>query len=282
MANKANKSKGNSKSNKTAHVLNLLTDSTGPSETGAAARQSQPPAPVPAPAAPAVDNEAVSENIRSALEEELLAQLEAEEAAAPAPQPEPVPEPEPQVEMEPIPEPEPEFIPAVFEQMEAPVPASIPEPDPESIPVPQPMPDHDPEAFPEPQPMPEPEPEAIPEPQPEPEPEEEANPMERVTYLNIMQALVENKVDDYMRLHGMCACPRCRTDVVALTLTSLPAKYIVIPENEGVPMLTLYENRYSTAVSAQLMSACQKVAAHPRHTPNADGSLRLGAPRRDD
>ncbi len=268
MANKANKSKGNSKSNKTAHVLNLLTDSTGPSETGAAARQSQPPAPVPAPAAPAVDNEAVSENIRSALEEELLAQLEAEEAAAPAPQPEPVPEPEPQVEMEPIPEPEPEFIPAVFEQMEAPVPASIPEPDPESIP--------------EPQPMPEPEPEAIPEPQPEPEPEEEANPMERVTYLNIMQALVENKVDDYMRLHGMCACPRCRTDVVALTLTSLPAKYIVIPENEGVPMLTLYENRYSTAVSAQLMSACQKVAAHPRHTPNADGSLRLGAPRRDD
>lgn len=276
MANKANKSKGNSKSNKTAHVLNLLTDSTGPSETGAAARQSQPAAPVPAPAAPAVDNETVSENIRSALEEELLAQLEAEEAAAPAPQPEPEPEPEPQVEREPISEPEPEFIPAVFEQVEAPVPASIPEPELE----PQPMPE--PKAIPEPQPMPEPEPEAIPEPQPEPEPEEEPNHMECVTYLNVMQALVENKVDDYMRLHGMCACPRCRTDVVALTLTSLPAKYIVIPKNEGVPMLTLYENRYSTAVSAQLMSACQKVAAHPRHTPNADGSLRLGAPRRDD
>ncbi len=84
-----------------------------------------------------------------------------------------------------------------------------------------------------------------------------------------------------MERFGMCQCPRCRTDVVALTLTSLPAKYIVVQSGESVPMLSIYDGRYSAAVTAQLMSACQKVSQHPRHTANDDGSLRLGAPRKD-
>lgn len=298
MANRSSKS--NSKSNKTAHVLNLLTDTGEPSETGAAARQAAPPPAAPAaPTAPAADNEAVSENIRNALEEELLAQLAADEAAAPqpdpVPQPEPTPEPEPAPQPESTPEPEPapqsepEFIPATFQDL------SQPEPAPEPEPAPQPEPDFAPAAFqdlsqpepaPEPEPAPQPEPTPAPTPVPQPEPESETkeklDPMENVIYFNVMQALVEDKVDSYMQRFHVCDCPRCRTDVIALTLTSLPAKYIVIPESEGVPMLTIYENRYSAAVTAQLMSACQKVAGHPRHTPNADGTLRLGAPRHDD
>ena len=106
--------------------------------------------------------------------------------------------------------------------------------------------------------------------------------MEDVTYINVMQALVEDKVDKFMQRFKMCTCTRCRTDVIALTLSSLPAKYIVVPESEGIPMLSVYEGRYDSAVTAQLMWACQKVSAHPRHSANNDGSMRLGAPRKEE
>ncbi|MEM5780519.1 MAG: late competence development ComFB family protein [Lawsonibacter sp.] len=80
-----------------------------------------------------------------------------------------------------------------------------------------------------------------------------------------MQALVEEKVDKYIRLFGLCTCPRCRIDVKALTLTSLPAKYVVIGEQERIPMLSVYEGRYNAAVVSQVMWACKKVMDNPRH-----------------
>ena len=119
-------------------------------------------------------------------------------------------------------------------------------------------------------------PEAMAEPIPEPDP------IDDITYVNVLQALVEDRVDKYMKQFKMCDCHRCRTDVVALALTSLPAKYIVVPEHESVPMLSIYESRYSAAVTAQLIAACQKVAEHPRHSDGHDGRLRLGAPRNDE
>lgn len=230
------KSKSNNKSNKTAHVLNLLTE---PGEAGESAAQ---PKQHPAAHQPPADNsQEVAESIRSALEEDLLAELEAEPSSAPAPAPAPETQP---------------------------APAPAPEPQPAPAPVP------------EPQPAPAP----APEPQPAPAPAEIEEDFKEpgVTYMNVMQALVEDKVDKYMERFHMCTCDRCRTDVVALTLTSLPAKYIVVPEAEGVPMLSIYEGRYNAAVTAQLMWACQKVSEHPRHTPGDDGQMRLGAPRRED
>lgn len=241
----------NSRSNKTAHVLNLLTEPGEAAKDAPRAERSPAAAPAPTP-----DNsEEVASAIRDALEEDLLAEL-AEEEPAPAPVP-PVDDP-PQPEPEPEPEPQPEPQPA------PPKTEPIPEPDPE--PIPEPVPE------PEPEPIPEPEPESVAPP----------NPMEQITYVNVIQALVEDKVDKYMKKFNMCSCRRCRTDVVALALTSLPAKYIVVPEHESVPMLSIYESRFGAAVTAQLISACQQVAAHPRHAGENDGRLRLGAPRNDE
>lgn len=233
----------NSRSNKTAHVLNLLT------EPGEAAKDAPRAAAAPTPAP---DNSAdVASAIRDALEEDLLAELADEEApeaedTAVVPEPDPVPAP---AETAPIEEPAPE-----------------PEPQPEAVAVPAE----------EPAPQPEPQPE-------EPvQPAREENLMEDITYINVIQALVEDKVDKYIKNFKMCDCRRCRTDVIALALTNLPAKYIVIPEHESVPMLSIYESRYSAAVTAQIIAACQKVYEHPRHSSYNDGRLRLGAPRNDD
>ena len=183
--------------------------------------------------------------IRDALEEDLLAELSEEAPAAAEP---------PEAVQPPAPEPEPQPAPAE-------------------------------EPVPEPEPEPQPEPEPVPEEEPEPQPEDSThkpNPMEDITYINVIQALVEDKVDKYIKQFKMCTCRRCRTDVVALALTTLPAKYIVVPEHESVPMLSIYESRYGAAVTAQLIAACQKVSANPRHSGESDGRLRLGAPRNDE
>lgn len=87
-----------------------------------------------------------------------------------------------------------------------------------------------------------------------------------ISYINVMQALVEEKVDKYIKLFGLCTCPRCKIDVMALALTNLPAKYVVTRENEAVPMLSVYEGRYNAAVISQVMWACKTVMDNPRHT----------------
>ena len=262
------------KSSKTAHVLNLLTETDHTQEEGAAGRT--PPAAPPAPPQLA-DNETVAATIRDALEEDLAAELGESPAEAlpeedfipmqdfaPAVEPEatvdatpleeaPAPAPEPEPQPEPVPEPEPEPEPGL-EQAQEPAPMPAPEPEPEPVA--------------EMEPEPAPEPEAVPEPEPAPaaEAKEEVPEEDRpITCLNVMQELVEEKVDKYMKMFGLCTCPRCRVDVVALTLTSLPAKYVVVRENEATPMLTVYEGRYNTAVIAQIMWACKKVLDNPRH-----------------
>jgi len=265
----------NSRSNKTAHVLNLLTE---PGEAAKdTSRTERAERPERTPAAPVPDNsEEVASAIRDALEEDLLAELAEEEApvngVAAAPPKEAADDPGlPETAPEPQPEPNP-----IEKSTPAP---EAPEPEPET------EAETEPETEPAPVPAEELAVEAQPEPASEPHPEEsghEENLMEDITYMNVMQALVEDRVDKYMKTFKMCTCHRCRTDVVALALTSLPAKYIVIPGHESVPMLSIYESRYSAEVTAQIVSACQKVSEHPRHANENDGRLRLGAPRNDE
>ena len=82
---------------------------------------------------------------------------------------------------------------------------------------------------------------------------------------NVMQALVEDRADKYIKMFGLCDCSRCRIDVVALALSNLPAKYVVAQPNELIPRLSIYEQRFSAAVVTQVMSACRKVLDRPHH-----------------
>ena len=82
---------------------------------------------------------------------------------------------------------------------------------------------------------------------------------------NVMQALVEDKTDKYIRMFGLCSCARCRIDVIALALSNLPAKYVVAKPHELIPRLSVYEQKFSAAVVTQVMSACRKVLERPHH-----------------
>ena len=233
------------KTSKTARVMNLLSkkpDPAAPQEEAAPASGSAPAAPpAPAPAVPPIvasmaPDAAVSVQIRNALEDA----LESELGPAPdAPQPEPVPEPEPQpVQQQPAPQPEPEPEPVQ------------PEPQPEPEPV---------------QAAPVPVEEAEPAPEEEPHFKEPLIP-DNPGYINVMQVLVEEKAPKYIQMFGLCQCSRCLEDVKALTLNHLPPKYVVLEQGDMIPRLTLYEGKYSSDITAQLLHACRVVMDRPHHT----------------
>lgn len=216
--------KKTAKSNKTAHVLNLLTapdaeGETTPAQSAEVPQETPPPAiPVRALTPPILEvaranDEQLSEQIKTALEDAF-------------PPEEPLAE-EPRVDSSPIP-------------AESAAEATPPE---DALVVEVPEKPAAKEEFPHPR-----------------VPSEE-----EVGYFNVMQALVEEKAPRYVRMFGLCPCRRCATDVKALALNHLEPKYVFMRKSDRIPMLTVYESRYSAAIFAQLTHACKVVMDNPRH-----------------
>ena len=88
---------------------------------------------------------------------------------------------------------------------------------------------------------------------------------EDVTYINVMQTLVEEKALRYIKMFGLCDCKRCQADVKALTLSNLVPKYVVLSSTDRIPRLTVYEGRFNSTVVAQLTRSCKIVMDSPRH-----------------
>lgn len=85
-------------------------------------------------------------------------------------------------------------------------------------------------------------------------------------YINVMQVLVEEKAPKYVEMFGLCTCKRCMEDVKAYTLNHLPPKYVVLEPGDRVPRLTVYEGKFSSDITAQLLQACKAVHETPHHS----------------
>lgn len=220
------------KTSKTARVMNLLSKKPDPAAAPAAGEASAP-APAAAPAAPVppivtsmAPDAAVSVQIRNALEDALADELGPQQPAAPQPEPEPAPQPVQQQTAPQAVQPEPQPAPA---PQPAPVQAAEPEPSPDEPHFKEPL---------------------VPE-----------NP----GYINVMQVLVEEKAPKYIQMFGLCQCERCLADVKAYTLNHLPSKYVVIEKGDLIPRLTVYEGKFISDVTAQLLQACKVVMERPHH-----------------
>ena len=104
--------------------------------------------------------------------------------------------------------------------------------------------------------------------QKEPEQQEEQKQEDGPSYrvVNIMEEILTPElILDALKSNGTCTCSRCQADVKALMLTRLPPKYNVA-DNTTVPMLlTFYRNKFRVAVLSQSIRACMEVKEHPRH-----------------
>ena len=94
--------------------------------------------------------------------------------------------------------------------------------------------------------------------QKEPEQQEEQKQEDRPSYrvVNIMEEILTPElILDALKSNDTCTCSRCQADVKALMLTRLPPKYIVA-DNTAVPMLlTYYHNKFRVAVLSQSIRA---------------------------
>ena len=211
------------------------------------------------------NHEALSETIRGALSqalEEELAETQPEQVQESELMPEPVPEPE----LEPVP---------VEAPAPTPEPISVPQPvpAPEAVAVPEPAPAPEPVSVPDPVPAPAPDttPKTATRPEPTIQPEEapflprEVKLPDGAVCVNVMELLVEERLERYVRMFGLCTCPRCLADARALALTRLPSKYVVLNGDTAIPTLSLYRSKFESMVIAQVIQACKSVMESPRH-----------------
>ena len=83
--------------------------------------------------------------------------------------------------------------------------------------------------------------------------------------VNVMERLVDDKLDDYIKKFDVCTCPRCRVDVKALALSRMEAKYVVLDKSGVSAFLSLYTNKFASEVMFHLGKACMQVLTSPRH-----------------
>ncbi len=219
------------KTNKTSHVLDLLTNGTS-QEAGSSPSRTAIPKKVTV-----VDensrNNRLSEQLLSSLSEELGQEVPLEEETqAPAPQAAPAEEQasEPQAEQSPQPDAE-----------TAPAENTEPEPQPQDIPQPN----------------------SVSELRSKFGDRDEVN----FHFLNVMEELLlQQDLEDILATHDVCTCRRCQADVCALALTALPSKYVVISKTSLSPVLNYYENKFKIAMLTELNKACAIVRETPHHS----------------
>lgn len=85
-------------------------------------------------------------------------------------------------------------------------------------------------------------------------------------FVNVMEQLIlRQNMDSYLEQYNVCKCTRCMADVCALTLTGLPSKYVVTSKDSLSPLLSYYESKYKIYMLTEIIKACNKVRENPRH-----------------
>ncbi len=83
--------------------------------------------------------------------------------------------------------------------------------------------------------------------------------------LNIMEILVKRMAPELVRQFGHCDCRRCMADTIALALTNLPAKYVVVDKGTESPLINFYERKYSGQLTVEITKASMIVHENPHH-----------------
>lgn len=83
--------------------------------------------------------------------------------------------------------------------------------------------------------------------------------------VNLMEEIVKDKIIYYMRQFEVCTCDRCIADTIALTLNGLQPKYMVTSPAAIPPLVSFYTNKYISDITVEATKACQVIKEHPRH-----------------
>lgn len=109
------------------------------------------------------------------------------------------------------------------------------------------------------------EPELPEQPEPEIEPGPEIEP-KRLRLHNYTQDILLEKLPHTMKVLRSCQCERCRLDILAIAMNSLPPAYAVtVGEDDGADRVKKLRREHEVKVTATLIKAIQQVKNEPRH-----------------
>lgn len=84
-------------------------------------------------------------------------------------------------------------------------------------------------------------------------------------YRNVMEILVEEKVEEMWKGKSGCRCNECREDVIALTLNHMPPQYVVSHEGELYTKMKHVDARSLFEITKQIAVAMNIITSSPRH-----------------
>ena len=87
----------------------------------------------------------------------------------------------------------------------------------------------------------------------------------KVVPVNLMESLVESKLEELMQQEEMCCCEQCRMDVMALSLNNLPAKYTSSLSGDIFTRFHAMSTQFQADITAAVLKAIAAVRSNPRH-----------------
>ena len=87
----------------------------------------------------------------------------------------------------------------------------------------------------------------------------------QTTIKNYMEDCVGDMLDNVIATMQTCTCEKCRADITAIALNSLPAKYVVTKKGELYTKLKTLEQQFDVDIIAAITKAAVLVARNPRH-----------------
>lgn len=82
---------------------------------------------------------------------------------------------------------------------------------------------------------------------------------------NVMETVVNEKLDEFWSKMDTCKCSKCKSDVLAYALNQLPAKYVVTKDGELYSKLSLITKEYEFSITIALAKSIKLVNDNPKH-----------------
>ncbi len=83
--------------------------------------------------------------------------------------------------------------------------------------------------------------------------------------VNVMEKIVEEKLESLLKDRDCCKCERCIEDMKALALNHLPSKYVSTYNGELFSKLDSAARQNSVDINVAVANAIDCVSAHPSH-----------------
>lgn len=87
----------------------------------------------------------------------------------------------------------------------------------------------------------------------------------QIYYKNIMENLVEENANQCLHNLGVCTCPICRNDIIALALNNLAPKYVNSTKGALFSKTEQLSTVFQGEVIAHIAAAAEIVKKNPRH-----------------